>query len=129
MNRRNKTAIFDWVILLGALGLVITASEAIGLKHEWQDGAVYTVVLFTAIILSLRPGWGRASFWKSLALIFSGHIVLVMLAVQALPPRRFGFPKLLLIPIGAVEGLFILGFLWRRMQAESKSKAAARNDN
>ncbi len=97
-------------------------AERIGLPDEWQDGAVYTVVMSAAIILSLRPAWNRSVFWKGLALAFTGHIVVVLIAVQVLPHGRFGFPKLLLIPIGAVEGILILAFLWRRGTTPRTSK-------
>lgn len=122
MSQRNGIRVLDWLILLGALALTVMASEKIGLPDQWQDGAVYTVVMFAAIILSLRPAWNRAALWKGLALVFTGHLVVVLIAVQALPHGRFGFPKLLLIPIGAVEGLLILSFLWRRLAIPKASK-------
>jgi hypothetical protein len=51
----------------------IATSELIGLNQVWEDGVVYTVVVFAAILTTLRPGWELKSFWKSLALIFTGH--------------------------------------------------------
>jgi len=117
MNGQKKFAILEWVIFLGLSICAVAAAELIGLNQLWKDGVVYTVVLFAAIATALRPAWGRKSFWTSLALIFAGHTIVLLVVLQALPPRRFGIPKLLLIPVGTIEGLFILGMLWKRMKA------------
>ena len=117
MIGQKKSTILELVIFWGLSICVVAASELIGLKQLWKDGVVYTVVLFAAIVTSVRPAWGRKSFWTSLALIFTGHTILLLVVLQALPPRRFGIPKLLLIPVGAIEGVFILGMLWKRMKA------------
>ena len=88
----------------------------IGLEQTCEDGVVYTVVLFAAIGTALPPAWGHRSFWISLALIFIGHTIILLVVLQAFPPRQFGIPKLLLIPAGAIEGTFIAGTLWKRMR-------------
>ena len=113
MIGQKKSAILEWVILLGLTACALAASEVIGLNQLWKDGVVYTVVVFAVVITGLRPAWGRKSFWSSLALIFAGHTILLLAVLQALPPRRFGIPKLLLIPLAAVEGVFITGMLWK----------------
>ena len=117
MIGQNKSTILELVIFWGLSICAVVASEVIGLKQLWEDGVVYTVVLFAAIGTALRPAWGRKSFWTSLALIFAGHTIVLLAVFQALPPRRLGIPKLLLIPIAAVEGVFITGILWKRMKA------------
>jgi hypothetical protein len=113
MTGQKKFAILEWVIFLGLTACAVTASEVIGLKQPWKDGLVYTVVLFAAVVTALRSAWGRKSFWRSLGLIFAGHTIVVL---QELPPQRFGIPKLLLLPVGAIEGVFIAGMLWKRMK-------------
>jgi hypothetical protein len=117
MDQARKSTILEWIIFLGLSISAVAASEAIGLKQLWKDGVVYTVVLFAAIVTALRPAWGRKSFWTGLALIFAGHTIVLLVVLQALPPRRFGIPKLMLIPVGTIEGTFILGVLWKRMKA------------
>jgi len=117
MIGQRKFAILEWVILLGLTACAIAASEVIGLNKLWKDGVVYTVVLFAAIGTALRPAWGRKSFWTSLALIFAGHMSVLLVVLLPLPPRRFGIPKLLLISVGAIEGVLITGILWKRTKA------------
>jgi hypothetical protein len=116
MIGQKKSSILEWVILLGLTACAIAASEVIGLNQLWKDGVVYTVVVFAVVITGLRPAWGRKSFWSSLALIFAGHTIVLLMVLQALPPRRFGIPKLLLVPIGGIESVFIGGMLWKRMK-------------
>jgi hypothetical protein len=114
---QKKFVILEWVILLGLTACAIAASEVIGLNQLWKDGVVYTVVVFAVVLSVLWPAWGRKSFWTSLALIFAGHAIVLLVVLQALPPRRFGIPKLLLVPIGSIETVFIAGMLWKRMKA------------
>ena len=122
MIGQNKSTILELVIFWGLSICAVVASEVIGLKQLWEDGVVYTVVLFAAIGTALRPAWGRKSFWKSLALIFVGHMIVLLVVLQALPPRRFAIPKLLLVPIGGIESVFIGGMLWKRMKASRTSE-------
>jgi len=117
MVGQKKFAILEWVILLGLTACAIAAAEVIALNQLWKDGVVYTVVVFAVVLTGLRPAWGRKSFWSSLALIFAGHTIVLLVVLQALPPRRFGIPKLLLIPLGSIESIVIGGMLWKRMKA------------
>jgi uncharacterized membrane protein YhhN len=117
MIGQKKSTILELVIFWGLSISAVVVTEMIGLSRLWEDGIVYTVVLFAAIGTALRPAWGRKSFWISLALILIGHTIVLVLVLQALPPRRFGIPKLLLILIGTIEGVLILGMLWKRMKA------------
>src|SRR5260370_14301110 len=116
MIGQKKFAILEWVILVGLTACAIAASEVIGLNPLWKDGVAYTVVVFAVVLSVLWPAWGRKSFWTSLALIFVGHTIVLLVVLQALPPRRFGIPKLLLVPIGSIESVFIGGMLWKRMK-------------
>jgi len=116
MIGQKKSTILELVIFWGLSICAVAASEVIGLNQLWKDGVVYTVIVFAAIGTALRPAWGRKSFWTSLALFFAGHTIVLLVVLQALPPRRFGIPKLLLIPLGSIESVFIAGFLWRRMK-------------
>jgi hypothetical protein len=126
MTPRNESTTLRWLTLFGATALAITASELIGLAQHWKDGVVYTVVVFVAVILAFRRSWARATFWRSLVYIFVGHTILVVVAVQTLPHGRFGFPKLLLVPIGGAEGVLIAALLWRRIAALRALEAGAR---
>jgi hypothetical protein len=117
MIGQKKSTILELVIFWGLSICAVVASEVIGLNHLWRDGVVYTVVVFTAVLLALRPAWGRKSFWSSLALIFAGHTIVLLAVLQAMSPRRHGIPKLLLIPVFAIEFVFITGMLWKKMKA------------
>ncbi len=121
MSGQKNSAILEWVIFLGLTICAVVASEVIGLNQLWEDGVVYTVILFTAVLLALRPAWGRKSFWVNLAIIFAGHMIAVFAAIQEMSPRRFGFPKLLMIPLGAIEFVFIARMLRKRRMALTTS--------
>jgi hypothetical protein len=116
---QKKLAILEWVIFLALSVGAVVACEVIGLNQLWEDGVVYTVVLFAAILTAIRPTWGRKSFRKSLTLIFIAHTVVLLAVLHELSPLRFGVPKLLLVPIGAIEGVVIAGILWKTMKTPS----------
>ncbi len=78
MIGQKKSAILEWVILLGLTACAIAASEVIGLNPLWKDGVAYTVVVFAVVLSVLWPAWGRKSFWTSLALIFVGHTIVLL---------------------------------------------------
>jgi len=115
MTGQKESAILEWAILLGLTACAVAFSEVTGLKQLWEDGVIYTAIVFTAVLRALRPAWGQKSFWTSLVLIFAGHMIVLLVVLQALPPRRFGIPKLLLIPVGGIEFVFIAGILRKRM--------------
>jgi hypothetical protein len=125
MIGQKKSAILEWAILLGLTACALVVSEAIGLNQLWEDGVVYTVVVFAVVITALRPAWGRQSFWGSLALIFAGHMIVLLVLLEAMPPRRFGIPKLLLVPVGGIEGIFLTAVLWGRMKAIRPSRPSS----
>jgi peptidoglycan/LPS O-acetylase OafA/YrhL len=121
MVKHKKSTILEWVIILGLTVCAIAVSEVVGLTPLWQDAVVYTVVVFAVVLTALRPPWGRREFWQSLAAVFIGHTFVLLLALMVLQefpaPRRFGMPKLLLVPVGAVECVFVGGMLWKKITA------------
>jgi hypothetical protein len=117
MIGQKKFAILEWVILLGLTACPIAPSEVIGLKPLWKDSAIHPIVVPAETVTALRPAWGRRSYWSSLAFIFAGHTTVLLVVLQALPPRRLGIPQLLLVPIGSNESAFIGGMFWKRMKA------------
>jgi ABC-type proline/glycine betaine transport system permease subunit len=118
--RQKDFTILEWSILLGLTACAVTVSELIGLTHKWEDALVYTVVVFAVVLTVLRPVWGREGFWRSFALILTGHTVAVLMAIQVLPPWRFGIPKLLLVPVGGIEGILIAVILRRIVASRSR---------
>ena len=117
----NKSTVLEWAILLGLSACAIAVSELVGLAPLWKDALVYTVVVFAVVLPTLHPPWRKREFWQSLAAVFIGHTFVLLLALMVLQEfparRRFGMPKLLLVPIGAVESVFVGGILWKRIAA------------
>jgi len=98
------------------------------LSKRWEDAVIYTVVLFTVLVVTLRPAWGRPAFWKSLLPIFALHIIGVAVVVQALPPEWKGIPGLLFLAAGAAEGLLILAIVWRRTIQSRPERSATKGE-
>ena len=115
------TKFASWAILFG-LGIASVAiSEGLGLQQKWEDGVVYTVVLFTVLITVLRPAWSRPHFWRNLALLFALHVVGTIFLLSTLPLGKYGVPKLIWSIALIVEALMMASVLWRRA-AGSKPK-------
>jgi hypothetical protein len=121
----NKSTVLEWAILLGFSACAIAVSEVVGLEPLWKDALVYTVVVFAVVLPTLQPPWRKREFWESLAAVFIGHTLILLwalLVLQEFPARRrFGMPKLLLVPVGAVECVVIGGILWKRIAASRTS--------
>lgn len=118
MIGHKRPTILEGVIVFGLTACAYAFSEVIGLAPAWKDGVVYTAAVFATVVAVLRPAWGRKTFWKGLTLFFVGHVIALFVLLQELPNRRFG---LLMFLAGAVEGVFILGMLWREMVPSKNS--------
>jgi hypothetical protein len=101
-------------IVFGLLIAAIAISEGVGLQQKWEDGITYTVVLFAALIVMLRPAWGRPRFWYNVALLFVLHVVGTIFVLWSLPLGRFGVPKLFWSIALFAEGFLLLSILWKR---------------
>jgi hypothetical protein len=117
-------AILEWGLLIGLTAAAILISEASGLRAEWEDVMVLTVVVFAVLITSLRSAWGLVAFWRYLALFFAAHVLVILVTMQVLPERRFGIPKLLLTAAGVAETFFIGAMLWKKTAREKSHKGA-----
>ena len=119
MVGHRKSSILEWGILLGLTASAVAVSEVVGLTPLWRDAVAYTVILFAAILTALRPPWRQGEFWRSLAAVFAGHSIVLLLVVQVLQAfperRRHGVPKLILLPVAALEGVIVAGKLWKTM--------------
>jgi hypothetical protein len=111
----NKRFTFwQWAILFGLLAAAVIASEVMGLKQKWEDGIVYTVMLFAVVIMALRSAWSRPRFLQNLAFLFALHVVGVIVLLSALPLGKFGVPKLVWGMACIAEALLIASVLWKR---------------
>jgi hypothetical protein len=44
---------------------------------KWEHALVYTVILFGAVLIQLRPAWRKAIFWAALASVFLVHTLAI----------------------------------------------------
>ena len=111
-GRKNST-FWEWTVLFGSMAATIAAVKAIGVSQKWEAPAVYTVIIFVVVVISLRPAWGRANFWRALIVIFLIHTLGIYFAIREFPILNAGFHGMLLTLAAVVEGLVIASFLWR----------------
>ena len=114
LARRKDFTIGEWIGMSVVIGTAVLFAGLTTLNKKWVDAIVYTILLFTVLIVVLRPAWGRAAFWKNPFPIFALHVIAVIVVVQAIPPEWRGIPGFLQLAAGAVEGLLILAVIWRR---------------
>ena len=103
------------LLVVGAILVVgLTASNAIHLNPNWQDGLITTTVLFSSLTLALRPAWHRLALWKDMLAALAVHLLALSVIVHAVTANamRMGGPIRTITVI--VEGLFLLSILWRR---------------
>lgn len=112
----------EWVVILGLAALAVAITEFAGASQKWENAIVYTVIVFTAVIIPLRPAWGRRAFWQNLVPIFLLHVLAVVVIEQSLPSSSAGPHGLPLVAVGMGEAVLIAGVLWKRsMKSKSRS--------
>jgi hypothetical protein len=110
----KESTLWEWLILFTLMAVAVTITEWAGVSQKWEDAVVYTVVLFTTVIIALRPAWGRLTLWQNLIPVFALHALAIVIMVQSFSWGARGIPKLPLIGVGMIEGFLILAALWRR---------------
>ena len=119
----HKTGTFwEWVVILGSAAAAIAITKVAGIAQAWQTATAYTVMLFVCVIVALRPAWGRPNFWRALIVAVVLHALTVFSAIREFPRTSQEFHGIPLIASGMVEGLLILGFLWRASTKKSSQR-------
>jgi len=108
----RTTSIWEWIVVFGVTAITVAVAEGAGVPPKWGNASVLTVILFVAVILSLRPAWGRAVFWLTLVALFSIHTLVVCLATSALPANSRGLRGIPFIGAGLAESALMVGILW-----------------
>ncbi len=116
----KKLSIGEWVVVVGLGALAVATTEFIGISQKWENAIVYTVIVFTAVIIPLRPAWGRRAFWQNLVPVFLLHVLAIVVIEQSLPPGSEGPHGLPLTGAGMAEAVLVGSVLWKRsMQSKS----------
>src|SRR5947209_3905613 len=100
-------SIGEWVVSFGVVALAVAIAEFVGVSQKGEHAIVFTVLVFTAVVIALRPAWGRRAFWPSLMAIFLLHCIAIVVVEQSLPPTSAGPHGLLLVAVGMAEAVFI----------------------
>jgi hypothetical protein len=88
---RKRPTVGEWLVLGAILVFTVAATEFLGATQKLENALVYTVLVFTAVIIGLRPVWGRRAFWHDLVLVFLLHILGVVIVYHVLPGGLQGF--------------------------------------
>jgi len=110
----KRFSTWEWVTVLGLAAITVAISKVADLTQNWQDAAVYTVILFVALILALRPAWRHKIFWEGLVVIFVLHVLAVIVLEQSFPSVVRGLHGLPSTIVLMAEGLLIAGILWKK---------------
>jgi hypothetical protein len=117
---RKTLSIGEWVARIGVVALAVAIPKFAGISQKWGNTIVFTVLVFSGAVIVLRPAWGRRAFWSSLIAVFLFHCIVLAAVEQGLLPTSEGPRGLPMIAAGMVEGLLILGVLWRRSMRSTR---------
>jgi len=94
--------------------MVWALSTLFSLGPTWEDALFTTAVIFSALILTLRPAWSSRALWRDLAAALAAHLFFLNIVVRVFVANsiKMGGPWRTLAAI--VEGILILSILWRR---------------
>lgn len=110
----KKLSATEWLVVFGLVGLAVAFAEFAGISQKWETAVVYTVIVFSAVVIPLRPVWDRKTFWRGLVPIFLLHVIAVIIIEQSLPPGSRGPRGLPLVAVGMGEAVLIGSVLWKR---------------
>jgi hypothetical protein len=116
-------SIGEWVVAFGVVALAVAIAEFVGVSQKWEHAIVFTVLVFTAVVIALRPAWGRRAFWPSLMGIFLLHCIAIAVIEQSLPSTSSGPHGLPMVAVGMAEAVLIASILWKR-SAKSNSHSS-----
>lgn len=114
MADTNEVGVWSWVTIFAACCAAIAITEYAGVQQKWEDVIIFTVLLFTMLVLVFRPDWRRKSFWWELLMVFVLHAIAATVILQSVAIGPHGIPGLLMTGITIVEGMFIVVILNRR---------------
>ncbi len=101
-------------IIAVVAGAVWALSVVFSFGPVWEDGLYTTAVLFSALMMALRPAWSNRAFWRDFVVALAIHTVFLAIVVEVFiwNSLRMGGPWRTLVAV--VEGIFLLSILWRR---------------
>jgi hypothetical protein len=105
---RGDVTIGEWLVGGCVVITAVVAGKPAHLAPKWQDALVYTVIVFTGVLIALRPAWHKAVFWAWFLPIFLAHTLAIYFITRALPPASEGLQGLLLILSVVAEGKAIV---------------------
>lgn len=111
---RKTLSVGEWVAGFVVVALAVAITQFVGISQKWGNTIVFTVLVFSGVVIVLRPTWGRRAFWSRLIAIFLFHCIVFAAVERGLLATSEGPHGLPMIEAGMVEGLLIVGVLWRR---------------
>lgn len=117
----KSASLGEWAIIIGLTAIAVAVTELVGVGQKWGTAIVYTIVVFSVVIATLRPAWGRRAFWQNLVPLFLLHVLVLLVIEQSLPLRSEGPRGLPLTAAGMAESVLIGGVLWKRSMGAKKA--------
>jgi hypothetical protein len=114
MPKANNFGAWSWVAVSAACIAAVAITEFTGLQGKWEDVIVFTVLLFSMLILLYRSRWGNKSFWFKLLLIFIVHVVATAICLHSVTISPHGIPGLLMTAITMAEAIAVIVLLDRQ---------------
>ena|SRR5664279_4318320 len=101
-------------IIAAVAGGTWALSVIFSIGPAWEDGLYTTAVLFSPLMMALRPAWSSLAFWRDFFVALGVHTIFLAIIIQVLVSNslKMGGPWRTLAVI--IEGIFLLSILWRR---------------
>jgi hypothetical protein len=117
-STRENIGVFVAVLIALAFA---TMTDRIGMPHKWHVAILVTIAPFAVVVLSYRLRWSRWSFWMSLTLCLTVHIVAIWVFFQYVLINVRNLGMLLWFPVVFVE-MFVLLVAVKRVEEKLTGK-------
>ena len=118
-DRKLELGFWSGLFVVGVAGVAtLIVTSAFRLDENWKDAIYTTAVMFSALILALRPAWPSPALWRDLSVALAVHLILLSLIVRLFDANRLEMGGAWRTVAALAEGLFLLVILWRRNIAQ-----------
>jgi hypothetical protein len=113
-GRQNSLGFWQWASILGSVVATVAITEGLHAGGKWENGAVYTVMVFATAVVVLRDRWYSGMFWLKAATLLLLHIAFWIFILQSLPTDSAGPHGMLMTPILLADFILVLAILNRK---------------
>jgi hypothetical protein len=120
MGSRRHLSIVEWTVIVMAAVVAVAFSEFAHISRKWENAVVYTVILFSTLLVVTHAWWNRGTYWQRLIAMFLLHCAILGGLTQSLPFTSAGPHGVPMIATVLIEGYIMAFVLMASVSSDSE---------